>query len=159
FILWKGFCHVHQIFTADHVAARRAEMPGVRVIVHPECPREVVAAADASGSTAQIIRTIADAAPGTKWTVGTEANLVNRLATQFPDRTITLLSDRPALCWQMGKIDLPHLLWILDSLATGNVVNTVTVPPAIAADARIALQRMIDIKAAQNVTPGDQSPS
>ena len=115
--------------------------------MHPECPREVVAAADAAGSTEQIIKAVTAAAPGSKWAVGTEANLVNRLAANLPDRTVGVLSDRPATCWQMGKIDLPHLLWVLDGLAADEIRNPVRVPAEIAADARTALQRMLDIRA------------
>jgi quinolinate synthase len=147
FILWKGYCHVHQVFTVDQITRARAADPDVQVIVHPECPREVVAAADAAGSTEQIIKAVTAAAPGSTWAVGTEANLVNRLATQLPDRTVRVLSDRPATCWQMGKIDLPHLLWVLDGLAGGEIRNPVRVPADIAADARTALKRMLDIKA------------
>ena len=153
FILWKGHCYVHQVFTPDHVATVRREHPGIRVIVHPECPREVVKLADASGSTEQIIRAVAAGRAGSKWAVGTECNLVNRLASQHPDRFVRLLSDAPAVCATMARIDLPHLLWVLDNLADGCVVNQVSVPAAIAADARIALKRMIDIKAVADVTP------
>ena len=152
FILWKGYCHVHQVFTVEQVDRVRADRPDIRVIVHPECPREVVAAAGASGSTSQIIQAISDAEPGSQWAVGTEANLVNRLASRHDDRFIRLLSDRPATCWQMGKIDLLHLLWVLDGLVAGEIINPVTVPADIAADARIALQRMLDIKAATGLT-------
>ena len=152
FFLWKGYCHVHQVFTVEQIERRRAERPGLQVIVHPECPREVVAAADASGSTAQIIQAIAGAEPGSQWAVGTEGNLVSRLAGRHTDRFIQLLSDGPASCWQMGKIDLPHLAWVLDGLAEGNIVNQVSVPADVAAEARIALQRMIDIKAAKDIT-------
>ena len=155
FFLWKGHCHVHQVFTVDQVRRARADRPGLRVIVHPECPREVVAAADASGSTEQIIRAVAEAPPASQWAVGTESNLVNRLAGRHGDKFIRVLSDGPASCWQMGKIDLPHLLWVLDNLAKGRVVNQVAVPADIAADARIALKRMIDIKAVDQVTPTD----
>jgi len=157
FILWKGYCHVHQVFTVEQIERRRRERPDVRVIVHPECPRAVVAAADAAGSTEQIIRAVTDAEPGSAWAVGTEANLVNRLTRTLPDRSVRLLSDREATCWQMGKIDLPHLLWVLDGLAEDRPVNPIRVAPDIAAEARVALQRMIDIKAAPHPTerPGD----
>ncbi len=146
FFLWKGHCHVHQVFTVAQIDSLRAAQPDIRVIVHPECPRDVVAAADDSGSTAQIIKTIAAAPAGSQWAIGTESKLVNRLAAQHPDKVIRPLAGGASSCWQMGKIDQPHLLWVLDNLAEGNIVNQVTVPPTIAADARIALQRMIDIK-------------
>jgi len=152
FILWKGYCYVHQVFTPEHVRAARQEQPGVQVIVHPECPREVVEPADASGSTEQIIRAVAGGKPGGFWAVGTEANLVNRLAKRHADRSISVLGGAAADCVQMARIDLPHLLWTLDNLADGNVVNRITVPDDIAADARTALQRMIDIKAVTEVT-------
>ena len=155
FLLWQGHCYVHQLFTVEHVAAARQQMPEATVIVHPECPYEVVSLADASGSTEQIIRAVAAGEPGSRWAVGTERNLVHRLAQRHADRTIRVLGSAPAGCVQMARIDLPHLLWTLDHLAEGNIVNQVTVPPDIAADARIALQRMIDIKAVRDVTPGN----
>jgi quinolinate synthase len=153
FILWKGHCYVHQLFTPEHVQAARRKYPGIRVIVHPECPREVVALADASGSTEQIIRAVAEGPPGSQWAVGTESNLVHRLAKRHADRFVRVLSDGPASCVMMQRIDLPHLLWVLDNLADGRVVNRISVPPAVAAEARLALQRMIDIKAVLTVTP------
>jgi len=154
FILWKGHCYVHQLFTADHVRDVRARHEAITVIVHPECPREVVSLADASGSTEQIIKAISAAQGGAKWAVGTESNLVNRLARRHKDQFVRLLSDAPAICVQMARIDLPHLLWALDNIATDNVVNRISVPPDIARDARVALQRMIDIKpVAETTTP------
>jgi quinolinate synthase len=147
FILWKGQCYVHQRFTPQQVRAVRQRHPGIRVIVHPECPREVVALADASGSTEQIIQAVTASQPGSSWAIGTESNLVNRLARRLPDRFIRTLGDAAALCIQMARIDLPHLLWVLDNLAQGRVVNQVKVAPAVAADARVALERMIAIKA------------
>ncbi|MCY2930266.1 MAG: quinolinate synthase NadA [Planctomycetota bacterium] len=153
FILWKGHCHVHQVFTPADVAAARAADPGVFVIVHPECPRAVVAAADAAGSTEQIIAAVAAGKPGSRWAIGTESNLVARLARRHADRKVSLLSHSPALCWQMARIDLPHLLWSLDALATGEPVNVVTVPDDLAREARVALQRMIDIRPAEAASP------
>ena len=153
FILWKGHCYVHQVFKPAHVEAARKAHPGITVIVHPECPHEVVRLADASGSTEQIIRAVAAGRPGSSWAVGTEANLVNRLAKRHTDRFVRLLSRRAALCAMMGRIDLPHLLWVLDRLAAGQIVNRIAVPDDVAADARTALRRMIDIKAARDLTP------
>ena len=147
FILWKGQCYVHQVFRPQDVLKARAADKDVIVIVHPECPYEVVRLCDAAGSTEQIIQAVAEAQPGSRWAVGTECNLVHRLARRFPDRSVSLLSNAPARCAQMAQIDLPHLLWVLDHLARGEVVNRVTVAPDVAADARIALQRMIQIKA------------
>ncbi|MDP7290166.1 MAG: quinolinate synthase NadA, partial [Phycisphaerae bacterium] len=152
FILWKGHCYVHQLFRPEHVTAVREAHPGVRVIVHPECPREVVDLADASGSTAQIITAIEAAEPGSKWAVGTESNLVNRLAKRHSDKFICVLNQASAACTQMCRIDRPHLLWALDAIAAGKPVNRITVPQAIAAEAGIALQRMIGIKPVTSVT-------
>jgi len=152
FILWKGHCYVHQKFRPEHVRRVREKHPGIRVIVHPECPREVVALADASGSTEQIIHAVAAGRPGSQWAIGTESNLVSRLAKDHGDRFVRLLSDAPALCAMMHRIDLPHLLWVLDRLAAGEVVNRVAVEPGVAADARVALDRMIAIKAVRGVT-------
>ena len=154
FLLWKGHCYVHQKFTPQHVEAVRRRHPGIRVIVHPECPREVVRLADASGSTEQILRAVAGARAGTSWAIGTESNLVNRLARRYPDRFVRLLADAPALCGMMARIDLPHLLWVLDCLAEGRIVNRVSVPADAADGARAALDRMIAIKAVRDTTPG-----
>ncbi len=147
FILWKGWCYVHQTFTPEQVAAARSQWPAATVIVHPECPREVVAVSDFAGSTSQIILAI-DAAPaGSEWVVATEANLVYRLAAQYPDKPVHLLGDGTARCVQMARIDLPHLLWCLDGIAAGEPVNVITVPSAVAQKAEIALNRMISAKA------------
>jgi len=154
FILWKGHCYVHQKFRPEHVRSVRAAQAGVRVVVHPECPREVVALADASGSTEQIIRAVAAGEPGSRWAIGTESNLVNRLARRHEDRFVRVLSDAPALCAMMHRIDLPHLLWVLDRLSAGEVVNRVSVDPATAGDARRALDRMLAAGAAADLTPG-----
>ena len=153
FLLWKGHCYVHQFFRPEHVLAARAKHEGVFVIVHPECPREVVALSDASGSTSQIISAVAAGQPGSWYAIGTESNLVNRLSRRHGDRHIRVLSEAPAMCVQMQRIDLPHLLWVLDNLAAGRIVNKVTVAADVAADARIALARMIDIKASASITP------
>jgi quinolinate synthase len=157
-ICWRGHCYVHQVFTAEDVRDARRSDPQAKVIVRPECPREVVAEADAAGSTEQIIRAVAEAEPGTHWLIGTEANLVARLDARHADQSVRVLpSARPPRCVQMAQIDLPHLLWVLDSIAAGDPVNVVTVPADIADDARLAVQRMIDIKPAGKLTPGDES--
>jgi len=143
---------VHQCVTPAQIEKVRREVPSIRVIVHPECPREVVALADAYGSTEQIIQAVDAAAAGSKWAIGTESNLVNRLARRHPEQTVRLLNDTRALCRQMFRVDQAHLLWVLDHLAAGRVVNQVRVEPAIAADARIALQRMIDIQPVKAIT-------
>lgn len=152
FILWKGHCYVHQLFLPDDVKRIRDEVPGVYVIVHPEAPHEVVQLADAAGSTSQIIAAVEEAEPGSRIAIGTEMHLVNRLANQYDNKEIHLLSDRPAACIQMARIDLPHLLWVLDGLVQDQPRNPIRVPEDIAADARIALQRMIDIRAVSGIT-------
>jgi quinolinate synthase len=145
FILWRGHCYVHQRFTVEQVEQVRAACPGIRVIVHPECPRPVVAAADEAGSTEQILRTVADAPAGSNWAIGTEANMVRRLAAANPDKFVRILSDTPPMCITMARIDPPHLLRVLDELAAGRIVNRVTVPEHAAEGARLALERMVSI--------------
>jgi quinolinate synthase len=146
-LLWKGHCSVHNRFTPEMVDHRRAQIPGVKVIVHPECRFEVAQKADAIGSTEGIIRTIQDSAPGTKWAVGTELNLVNRLARECaPDREVVSLDDCFCVCSTMFRIDPPHLQWVLESLLEGRVVNLIKVPDEMARQARIALDRMLEIR-------------
>ena len=152
FILWKGHCYVHQKFTPQQVRNVRKIYPGIKVIVHPECPHEVVSIADASGSTEQIIQAVAKGQPHSKWAIGTESNLVNRLAKRHTDMFIRTLSDMPSLCVQMARIDLPHLLYSIEGICRGLPANQVSVPPQIAQDARIALERMIAIKAVTGMT-------
>ncbi|HVL91677.1 MAG TPA: quinolinate synthase NadA [Actinomycetota bacterium] len=144
-LLWKGHCSVHQRFQPEHVAAVRERVPGVRVIVHPECRYEVVEAADDVGSTEHIISTIAAAEPGSKWAVGTELNLVTRIASEHPDKTVVFLDRTVCFCATMNRIDLPHLVWALENLTQGRVVNRVHVEPETAQWARVALQRMLEI--------------
>jgi quinolinate synthase len=141
FLLWKGHCYVHQQFTVEHIHIARRQHPNVAVMVHPECAREVVAAADLAGSTEQIIRAVADSPPGARWAIGTESHLVNRLARRHLDRPIVCLSPGNPVCVQMQQIDLPHLLWALDRLAGG---FEVTVPEGTVGNARLALGRMLD---------------
>jgi quinolinate synthase len=146
-ILWKGHCSVHNRFTPDMVDRRREQIPGVKVIVHPECRFEVAQKADAIGSTEGIIKTVQDSPPGTKWAVGTELNLVNRLAREAaPAREVVSLDDCFCVCSTMFRIDPPHLLWALEGLLAGQVRNQVKVPPRIAAEARTALERMLSIR-------------
>ena len=142
-ILWRGHCSVHGRFSVDAVATARREIPGVKVIVHPECRYEVVELADEVGSTEKIIQTIAAAPAGTAWVVGTELNLVRRLGQQFPEQRITFLEKNVCYCSTMNRIDLPHLVWALESLVEGRVVNPIRVDPTVAADARAALDRML----------------
>ena len=159
FILWKGFCHIHQVFRPRHVQAVRERHKGIFVIVHPECPREVVALADASGSTEQIIRAVAEAPAGSSFAVGTESNLVDRLARRHKDRFVRPLADFSSVCRQMSYIDLPHLLWALENLRRGRVVNRIHVEPAVAADARAALRRMIEIQPQAGLTRTEPADS
>jgi quinolinate synthase len=142
-ILWKGHCSVHGRFTPECVDEVRERVPGVTVIVHPECTYEVVTKADVVGSTEKIIATIAAAEPGTSWAVGTELNLVRRLALEHPDKTITYLDRTVCYCSTMNRIDLPHLVWALESLVEGTVVNRIEVDPDTAHWARVALDRML----------------
>lgn len=145
-ILWKGFCSVHGRFQARHVDDRRAEYPGIKILVHPECRYEVVAKSDLDGSTENIIKTIREAPSGSKWAIGTELNLVNRLANDHPDKFITLLAPDLCMCATMFRIAPENLLWSLENLVAGNVVNRITVDDETAHWARIALDRMLAIK-------------
>jgi quinolinate synthase len=142
-ILWKGHCSVHGRFTVESVREVRERVPGVSVLVHPECRHEVVLAADLVGSTDFIIKTL-DAAPaGSSWAIGTELNLVRRLAKAHPDKTIVYLDKTVCFCSTMNRIDLPHLVWTLESLVAGRVVNQITVEPETARYARAALDQML----------------
>jgi quinolinate synthase len=142
-ILWRGHCSVHGRFSPGCVAEVRARIPGINVIVHPECQHEVVLAADYVGSTEKIISTIEQAPAGTAWAVGTELNLVQRLAKANPDKTIIFLDKTVCYCSTMNRIDLPHLVWALESLAAGQVVNQITVDERSAAQAKAALEQML----------------
>lgn len=142
-ILWRGHCSVHGRFQASCVAEVRERVPGVNVIVHPECKHEVVLAADQVGSTEKIISTIERAPSGSAWAVGTELNLVQRLAATNPDKTVVFLDKTVCYCSTMNRIDLPHLVWAMESLAGGSLVNQITVDPQTAAQARAALDRML----------------
>jgi quinolinate synthase len=142
-ILWKGHCSVHGRFTPDCVDEVRERVPGINVIVHPECQYEVVEKADYVGSTEKIIATIAAAEPGTAWAVGTELNLVKRLALAHSDKEIVYLDRTVCYCSTMNRIDLPHLVWALESLAAGTVVNRIEVDADTAHWAKVALDRML----------------
>jgi quinolinate synthase len=144
-ILWRGHCGVHARFTATNVAAIRERVPDVNVLVHPECSHEVVTAADFVGSTEHIIRTI-DAAPaGSAWAIGTELNLVRRLAARHPDKSVHYLDTKVCFCATMSRIDLPHLVWALESLVEGRVPNRIVVEPDDAHWARAALDQMLEL--------------
>jgi quinolinate synthase len=142
-ILWRGHCSVHGRFSPGCVTDVRERIPDVNVIVHPECQHEVVLAADYVGSTEKIISTIEQAPAGSAWAVGTELNLVQRLAASNPDKTVVFLDKTVCYCSTMNRIDVPHLVWALESLADGRVVNQITVADQSAAEARTALERML----------------
>jgi quinolinate synthase len=146
-ILWKGHCSVHTRFTVPQIEAIRKQHPGVRVIVHPEVPWEVVQAADDSGSTEYIIKTISNSPAGSVWAVGTEVHLVNRLATELaPDRTVISLDRFGCLCSTMFRVSPNHLLWILEELIDGRVHNQIVVPDDQKHWTRVALDRMLSIQ-------------
>ncbi|MEV5042286.1 quinolinate synthase NadA [Microbacterium sp. LMI1x-1-1.1] len=145
-ILWHGFCSVHRRFTVDQITAARAEHPGVRVIVHPECPMDVVDAADEAGSTDYIRKAIAAATEPTTFAIGTEINLVQRLAAQFPQHEIFCLDPVVCPCSTMYRIHPGYLAWILEGLVAGGVRNRITVPADVAQPARVALERMLAAK-------------
>jgi quinolinate synthase len=142
-ILWKGHCSVHGRFTVDAVREVRERVPGVQVLVHPECSYEVVSAADLVGSTERIIKLVEESPAGSKWAIGTELNLVRRLAQAHPDKTIVFLEKTVCFCSTMNRIDLPHLVWALEELVAGRVPNEITVEPSTAAYARQALDQML----------------
>ncbi|HEY1016764.1 MAG TPA: quinolinate synthase NadA, partial [Herpetosiphonaceae bacterium] len=144
-LLWAGHCSVHAQFRPAHIAAWREQHPDIKVIVHPECALGVAKAADYVGSTAYIIKTINEAPAGTKWAVGTEINLVNRIATANPDKMIVSVSPFACLCSTMYRIDPEELCWVLENLAEGRVVNQIQVPEPQASQARLALERMLEI--------------
>lgn len=143
-ILWKGHCSVHEKFTMENVRHIRESDPEMKIIVHPECTFDVVQAADVSGSTNQIIRTLENAPSGSKWAVGTEMNLVNRLSQQHRDKTVISLNPNMCPCLTMNRIDLPHFLWALESLAEGKVINRIRVDQKTAEAASLALKRMLE---------------
>ncbi|MBI3429793.1 MAG: quinolinate synthase NadA [Actinobacteria bacterium] len=142
-ILWRGHCSVHGRFSLDTVHEVRERIPGVQVLVHPECKYEVVSNADVVGSTEMIIRTIEAAPAGSKWAIGTELNLVSRLAKNHPDKSILFLDRTVCYCSTMNRIDLPHLVWAMESLVNGHLVNQIQVSPEVAKFSRIALERML----------------
>lgn len=145
-ILWKGHCSVHQMFTAAHVKMFREKHPGIKILVHPECPQEVNDLADVSGSTGKIIQTVENAEPGTKWAIGTELHLVNRLKQEHPEQEIHFLSPVVCMCATMYRIDLAHLCWSLENLAAGTPVNVIDVDEETARWSLVALERMLEVK-------------
>jgi quinolinate synthase len=145
-ILWKGYCSVHQRFTQQHVARVRSEHPGIRVIVHPECRFEVAQAADQIGSTEGIIKAVTAAPAGSEWAIGTEIHLVNRLGKEMTDRKVMSLDPSVCVCTTMFRITPTHLLWVLENLAAGNVVNRISVDERTRHYARVALDRMLSLR-------------
>jgi quinolinate synthase len=143
FILWMGHCSVHKRFTVEQIDKARAEHPNVIVLVHPECPLDVVRAADYNGSTEYIIKTVEAAEPGSVWAIGTEVNLVSRLAKEHPDKTIFCLDPQICPCSTMYRIHPSFLTWVLEKLVAGEVVNQIQVPEKVAQYARLALDRML----------------
>ncbi len=136
------------MFTAAHVHQFRDKHPGIKILVHPECPQEVNDIADISGSTSKIIDTVRQAPAGTKWAIGTELHLVNRLKAEHPEQEIHFLSPIVCMCATMYRIDLAHLAWSLENLQAGQVVNQIKVHPEIAQWSLVALERMLEVSAA-----------
>ncbi|MEM1026968.1 MAG: quinolinate synthase NadA [Planctomycetota bacterium] len=150
FILWQGHCSVHKLFRPEHVDDIRKQWPDVTVMAHPECSYEVCRKADLTGSTEGIIRAIENAEPGSRWAIATEVHLVQRLCNKAAERGVTarILSECQCLCTTMIRIDPPHLLWVLDQLAAGKVVNRITVHPEARRWSRVSLDRMLKITGA-----------
>ena len=142
-ILWRGHCSVHGRFSLETVKEVRERIPGVNVLVHPECQHDVVMNADVVGSTEMIIRTIEGASPGSSWAIGTELNLVQRLANAHPDKNIVFLDKSVCYCSTMNRIDLPHLVWAMESLVNNHIVNQIKVDKEVAIFSKIALERML----------------
>ena len=142
-ILWRGHCSVHGRFTLDSVNEIRLRVQGVQVLVHPECQHDVVSAADVVGSTEKIIQTVSNSPAGSKWAIGTELNLVSRLAKTNPDKEIFFLDKAVCYCSTMNRIDLPHLVWAMESLVANHVVNQIQVSDEVARFSKLALERML----------------
>jgi len=145
-LLWQGHCSVHQVFRPEHVDQFRAKYPGIKILVHPECTREVVEKADVIGSTGRIIQAVKESPAGTRWAIGTELHLVNRLKHEHPEQEIHFLSPMVCMCATMYRIDLPHLCWALENLAAGTPVNVIRVDDETARWALEALQRMLEVR-------------
>ena len=145
-ILWKGHCSVHQRFLPEHVDKVRANYPGIQVMVHPECRWEVCQKADGIGSTDHLIKVVRQAPAGSQFAIGTEIHLVNRLAKENPDKRVITLDDSGCLCTTMFRISPQHLCWALENLVDGNVVNQIKVKDNVKKWARVALDRMLEIK-------------
>jgi quinolinate synthase len=144
-ILWKGFCTVHDKFNVNHIENLRKKDPDINILVHPECTFDVVQASDYNGSTSFIINTIENAPAGSKWAIGTEMNLVNRLANEYQDKEIVSVNPFMCPCLTMNRIDMAHLLWSLEKLEEGEVVNQITVDEETTKPALQALNRMLEL--------------
>ena len=144
-VLWQGHCSVHQMFKAEHVQQFRDQYPDIKILVHPECMQEVNDLADVSGSTGKIIRTVEEAPAGTRWAIGTELHLVNRLKQEHPEQDIHFLSPVVCMCATMYRIDLAHLCWSLENLVAGTPVNVIAVDEETSRWSLVALQRMLDL--------------
>lgn len=144
-LLWKGHCSVHENFTVENIKTVREQYPDMKIIVHPECRREVVGLSDAAGSTNYIIQQIEQAAPGASWAIGTEMNLVNRLIARHPEQHIISLNPHMCPCLTMNRIDLPHLVWCLESIEENRDHNIIVVDQAVANHAKLALNRMLQL--------------
>ncbi len=142
-ILWRGHCSVHGRFTKESIDELRNRVEGIQIIVHPECQHEVVTAADVVGSTEKIIQTVSNSPAGSKWAVGTELNLVSRLAAQNPDKEVVFLDKTVCYCSTMNRIDLPHLVWAMESVVAGHIVNEIKVDPQVAKYSKLALEQML----------------
>jgi len=142
-ILWRGHCSVHGRFSVENIDQVREKISGVKVLVHPECQHDVVSNADVVGSTEMIIKTVKESASGSKWAVGTELNLVQRLANENPDKQVVFLDKTVCYCSTMNRIDLPHLVWVMESLVNGRLENQIVVEEKIARWAKVALERML----------------
>jgi quinolinate synthase len=142
-ILWRGHCSVHGRFTRDSINEVRERVPGVNVIVHPECQHEVVLGADVVGSTEKIIQTVSSAPAGSAWAIGTELNLVSRLAKENPDKNVLFLDKTVCYCSTMNRIDLPHLVWAMESVVSGHIVNEIKVDERVAHFSKLALEQML----------------
>jgi quinolinate synthase len=142
-LLWRGHCSVHGRFSVDNIVEIRNRVPGVQVLVHPECQHPVVSGADVVGSTEFIIKTVENSPAGSKWAIGTELNLVQRLARTHADKEIYFLDKTVCYCSTMNRIDLPHLVWAMESAVAGRVVNQIIVEPNVAKYAKVALERML----------------
>jgi quinolinate synthase len=142
-ILWRGHCSVHGRFTVKNIDDVRVKLNGVKVLVHPECQHDVVSNADVVGSTEMIIKTVSDSPAGSKWAIGTELNLVQRLANENPDKQIVFLDKAVCYCSTMNRIDLPHLVWAMESLVNGRLINQIKVEDEVAKYAKVALDQML----------------